>query len=139
MSETDWNYLDVEKNNEGQSSAIAKIDIPAETFIGSFDGRATWMMINEDGLLIEEKWQHREVIQLYKTKNKLLVLTPVDDFNGIDYINHSCTPNAYVHSALVILTNKIILKDTEITIDYRKIDLVSEGVKCWCDPPQCII
>ena len=139
MSYTDWSLVKIGDVQAGEKGLFARVPIPKDQVIGCFDGRATLFDVDEDGRITDPRWNHRETIQLCKIGSQLLALTPVDDFDGIDYLNHSCKPNASVLKGVVLVALRAIDEDEQITIDYREIDHVLEDKKCWCDPSGCVI
>ena len=59
--------------------------------------------------------------------------------NGTHYINHSCTPNAFMRTAgrrLLVLALRDIRPGEEITIDYVS-TLHSDRKRCTCNAPGC--
>ena len=139
MSYTDWKLVRVGDVEQGEKGLFARKRIGDQEVIGCFDGRATLLELDQDGEINDPRWQPKEIIQLCRIGPKLLALTPVDDFDGIDYLNHSCKPNAELSKGVLLVARRTIEKDEQITIDYRLTDSVPEGVKCWCDPPMCTI
>ncbi|HEY7785226.1 MAG TPA: SET domain-containing protein-lysine N-methyltransferase [Pyrinomonadaceae bacterium] len=59
--------------------------------------------------------------------------------NGTHYINHSCTPNAYMKISsghILFIALKDIKPGEEITIDYES-TLHSDKKRCTCGAPSC--
>ncbi len=61
----------------------------------------------------------------------------------IDFINHSCAPNAYVEyqdGEVTLVTVEPVEKDEEITIDYCTTDLLlGHPFGCNCKTNECLI
>lgn len=62
------------------------------------------------------------------------------------FLNHSCTPNAYVKiikqdqtEYIEILARQDILPGQEVTIDYALMEytVAAQGVRCLCQTPDC--
>lgn len=139
MSYTDWSLVKIGDVRVGEKGIFARVPISKDQVIGCFDGRATLFEVDEDGRITDPRWCHRETIQLCRIGSHLLALTPVDEFDGIDYLNHSCNPNARILKGVVLVASRAIDENEQITIDYRAIDYVLEEKKCWCDPSGCVI
>ena len=139
MSYTDWSLVKVGDVAVGEKGLFARVPIGKKRIIGCFDGRATLFELDEDGRITDPRWCHRETIQLCRIGSQLLALTPVDDFDGVDYLNHSCKPNARIVKGVVLVAIRAIAENEQITIDYREIDYVLEDKKCWCEPSYCEI
>jgi SET domain-containing protein len=59
--------------------------------------------------------------------------------NGTHYINHCCTPNAYMkilYGHILFMALRDISPGEEITIDYYS-TLHSDTKKCTCGAPSC--
>ena len=139
VSYTDWSLVRIGDVEAGEKGLFARVPIAEDQVIGCFDGRATLFEVDEDGRITDPRWSHRETIQLCRIGTYLLALTPVDDFDGIDYLNHSCKPNAGIRKGVVLVATRAIEENEQITIDYRAVDHVLEDKKCWCEPSRCVI
>ena len=127
-----WNLVEVRPNGNHDRGLFARKDIPRGTVIGCFDGRARLFAIGPDGRLDTETNDFKDLIQLRRVGDAVLALAPVDSFEGIDFANHSCTPNANLKAGVVMVARRHIRADEQITLDYRKMDVVAEGIDCWC-------
>lgn len=59
--------------------------------------------------------------------------------NGTHYINHSCTPNAFMQTIgkkLLVLALRDIAPGEEITVDYVS-TYHSDRKRCTCNAPNC--
>lgn len=59
--------------------------------------------------------------------------------NGTHYINHSCTPNAFMqilHDHILFIALRDITPGEEITIDYEQ-TLHSDEKRCICGSSNC--
>jgi hypothetical protein len=139
VSYTVWDLVEVRAVNNMDRALYAKCDIRRGQFIGCFDGRATMFPLGPDGRLETGTFEFKDLIQLRRIGGAVLALAPMDAFDGIDFVNHSCRPNAAVRQGVVLTARRAIRKGEEITMDYRKIDVVPEGIRCWCPEPQCSI
>lgn len=139
MSYTVWDLVEVRALNNVDRALFAKRDIRRGQLIGCFDGRAAMFPVGADGRLETGAFAFKDLIQLRRIGDAVLALAPVDEFDGIDFINHSCRPNTVVRQGVVLTARRAIRKGEEITMDYRKIDAVPEGIRCWCPEPQCLI
>ena len=119
---------------------FARTRIPAGTLLGFFDGRAAVADLGEDGRGAQlDDFFWRQSVHLRRTGNTLLYLIPTEEPDGVDYLNHSCRPNARVEDQLYVHALRDIEPGEEITADYRTFNLVSQEIPCWCDEPKCVI
>ena len=140
MSYTDWTLVEIRPTAGGQKGLFARAALEPGTVIGAYDGRATTVPVRDGRLALDDTpWQHADLIQLAHLGDRALVLAPIGAFDGIDFANHSCRPNAEVVRGVVLATTRAIAGGEEITWDYRSSDVLPEGIACWCDPPRCII
>lgn len=139
MSYTVWDLVEVRAINNMDRALYAKRDIRRGQMLGCFDGRATMLPIGPDGRLDTGDFEFKDLIQLRRIGDAVLALAPFDAFDGIDFVNHSCRPNAAVRQGVVLTARRTIRPGEEITMDYRKIDAVPEGIRCWCPEAQCQI
>jgi SET domain-containing protein len=140
MSYTDWDLVEIRESGDGQKGLFARRSLEAGAVIGAYDGRATTVPVHDGRLeLSGTPWRHADLIQLARVGARALVLAPIGDFDGIDFANHSCRPNARVERGVVLTTARAVLQGEEITWDYRSSDVLPEGISCWCDPPLCTI
>ena len=141
MSFTDWSYVQIRSasGDPDERGLYAARRIPRGTVIGCFDGRASWFPIGPDGKLLTEPFAFKDLIQLERQGDRVLALAPVDGFDGIDCVNHSCHANAELKRGVVVVARRSIKEGEEILLDYRKMDVVPEGIRCWCAEPRCMI
>lgn len=140
MSYTNFRLLEVRDIAADHRAIFAITDIPAGTMLGFFDGRAAVADLGEDGRgagLDDFFW--RQSVHLRRDGNILYYLIPFETPDGIDYLNHSCRPNARVEQQLYVYADRAITKGEEITADYRTFNLVSQEIPCWCAEPKCVI
>jgi len=70
------------------------------------------------------------------------VLTSCKKKEDVDYINHSCNPNAGYNGQIFLVAMRMIKKDEEITFDYAMVLHNSRGIKkynmkCLCGSSNC--
>lgn len=130
---------------EHEKGVFALRDIKVGDIVGVFDGRAEVFDIDPDsGRVDYREWEDgRMVLQLALRENKLYGIVPLSDGpGGIDYINHSCSPNCSVYPGFVVTAVRPIKAGDELTVDYRTMDHVQVGKPCWCNKPEsqkCIL
>jgi SET domain len=103
--------------------------------IGIFDGRVEVFTVRPDGSVDWGRHDPSMSIHLALENERLYALMPIEGYSvdGIDFINHSCTPNCTVSTqGLVVRTNRDIECGEHLTIDYRPMDIVKLGRLCWC-------
>lgn len=140
MSYSNFDLFEVRVIGPGHKGMFATTTIPAGTLLGFFDGRAAVADLGADGRgsqLDDFFW--RQSVHLRREGNTLLYLIPTEEPDGVDYLNHSCQPNARVEDQLYVYALRDIEPGEEITADYRTFNLVSQQISCWCDDPQCVI
>jgi len=130
---TMWDVVEVHPNGNHEHGLFARKSIPRGTVIGCFDGRAKLFAIGADGRLQSEPHGFKDLFQLRRVGDAVLALAPVDGFDGVDFANHSCSPNSSLKKGVVMVASRHIRAGEQVTLDYRKIDVVSEGIECWCD------
>lgn len=110
-------------------------DIAKGALIGFFDGVVRRFRMSEECADIPD-YEDIQAIDLAVDDGWLYVLVPVDReiLSGVDYINHSCTPNCLVEGYLKIVAARDIRCGEELTIDYGSLTLVKEKKRCNCRP-----
>lgn len=136
MSFTIRDLVEVRLLSNDHRGLFARRDIPRGQLIGCFDGRATLFPVDRAGHIDSGAFAFRDLLQLERVEAGVLALAPVDGFDGIDFANHSCKPNASLKRGVVMVAGRCIRAGEEITLDYRKMDVVPEGIECWCDVPK---
>lgn len=140
MSYSNTQLLEVRDVAKGHRGIFATKDIPEGTLLGFFDGRAAVADLGEDGRgagLDDFFW--RQSVHLRRDGNLLYYLIPFEDPDGVDFLNHSCRPNARVDHQIFVYALRDIKKGEEITADYRTFNLVPQEDRCWCPEPKCVI
>lgn len=72
-----------------------------------------------------------------------LFLGPIGTVNGVDYINHSCNPNCYIHvlgNRAILYSLYVIPANSELTFDYSTTStdtLDSWKMNCECGYNKC--
>jgi hypothetical protein len=132
-------YVEEYALDNGDSGIRARADIPAGTIIGVYDGTLVPFAIKEGRLV--DTGEHKYIVQIAVAGDTLygLVSHPDTPFYGIDYINHSCDANVIARDRTVLVTDRPVPSGERLTIDYRRWDLVAEGIACWCSPSRCVI
>lgn len=140
MSLTNFDLVEIKMLSPGESSLVARVDIAKDAFLGCFDGRATLFpnAVGKNSTTLGDS-PHKDIFQVSQYSGFLIGLVPVDSFGGIDFANHSCTPNCRIERGIVLVADRDIAKGEELTFDYRLVDQVPEGISCWCNPPKCRI
>jgi len=137
---TNFELVEVRSLADGHSGLFARKPIGKNTLIGCFAGRCVVLEIDPAKNRYKSgEFEHRQVLQLYRHGNTMVGIVAIGGFNGVDFINHSCRANVDVIHQLVVISNRDILPDEEIMIDYRKWDSMPEGIRCWCPEPNCEI
>jgi uncharacterized protein len=140
MSYSDDALLEVRQIGPDHHALYARAPIKAGAFLGFFDGKACVADLGADGKgagLDDFFW--RQSVHLRRVGNTLLYLIPTETPDGIDYLNHSCKPNAKVEDQLYVYALTDIAPGAEVTADYRTFNLVEQGISCWCAEPKCRI
>lgn len=79
-----------------------------------------------------ERWYALQV------EDDLYLLTPFDQVEGADFINHSCEPNAGLSGATNLVALRAIRAGEEICFDYAMSDSNSSlDFACQCGKPKC--
>ena len=127
---------------------FARAFIPANTLIGVFSGWLVVVPVDENGSLSlkELGLRYNDITQICRHENNVICMANKDlnpdkrGWSGIDFMNHSCAPNCVVKSLIQMWSLSDIEAGTELLYDYRVIDIVPEGVECWCETDQkCLI
>ncbi len=140
MSYSNGEYVEVRDIGPDHRALYATRRIPAGTLLGFFDGRAAMADLGEDGRgqdLDDFFW--RQSVHLKRDGNRLYYLIPFEQPDGIDFLNHSCRPNARVEQQLYVYSSVDIDAGEEITADYRTFNLVEQRIRCWCPEGRCVI
>jgi uncharacterized protein len=140
VSYSNRNLVEVRVIGPDHNGLYARAPIASGTLLGFFDGRAAVADLGPDGRgthLDDFFW--RQSVHLKREGNTLLYLIPFEKPDGIDYLNHSCRPNARVEDQLYVYALRDIEPGEEITADYRTFNLVSQEIPCWCAEPKCVI
>ena len=141
MSLTNFELIEIRTQADGVRGVFSRVDIAKGTIIGIFDGRAVALDIKPDGKVDYAGEDPNMLIHLALQENKLYALSSAspNDLVGIDFTNHSCTPNCYVDNTLVLRAKTDIPGNAELTWDYRESDLIPQGFPCWCEEAKCIL
>lgn len=137
MSYTADDLVEVRELRPDHRAIYARRPIAANALLGFFDGKALLIDLDRKDDLDDYWW--RQSVHLRLIGRKLLCLLPMTEPDGIDYLNHSCRPNARVEDQLYVYAERDIAPGEEITADYRTFNLVPQGIRCWCADPQCEI
>ena len=137
MSYSNFDFLEVWAISDDHKAIYARETIPAGTLLGFFDGKSVMVDLAKKDALDDYWW--RQSVHLKLEGTKLLCLLPMWEPEGVDYLNHSCKPNARVEGQLYVYADREIGPGEEITADYRTFNLVPEGKMCWCEQPKCMI
>jgi len=137
MSYTDFDLVEVRSVRPDHKAIYARSPIAKGAFLGFFDGKSILIDLDRKDELDDYWW--RQSVHLRLEGSRLLCLLPMWEPEGVDYLNHSCRPNARVEDQLYVYADREIAPGEEITADYRTFNLVPEGIRCWCENPQCVI
>jgi hypothetical protein len=137
MSYTNFDLVEVRSVRADHKAIYARQEIAKGTFLGFFDGKSIVVDLDRKDELDDYWW--RQSVHLRIEGTKLLCLLPMWEPEGVDYLNHSCRPNARVEEQLYVYADRDIEPGEEITADYRTFNLVPQGIRCWCEDPQCVI
>ena len=133
---TVWDLVEVRPISGDDRGLFARQDIARGEVIGCFDGRASLFKVDDKGRLDTGSFGFKDLIQLKRVGDWVLALAPVDGFEGIDFANHSCKANAMLRQGVVMVARRRIRAGEQVTLDYREMDVVPEGIQCWCDVPN---
>lgn len=146
MSWTNTEYVEARIcGPRGEMAAFARKFIPADTLLGVYHADNVYVVpIKSDGHLDLEKFslEFNDIAQICRFGNNIICFGDSDheSWTGVDYMNHSCEPNCVVKSQLVFWSLVDIEADSELLFDYRTIDIIPQGIECWCDTDKkCII
>ena len=136
MTYTNWNYVEEYDVTEEEKGIIARCTIPKGSIIGIYDGSIEKFTI-KNGKVVDGV-EHKYIVQVARDGDTLygLVTTTRD---GVDYINHSCTPNITPVDRIILVAAYDIPQGERLTMDYTAWDFVSEGIRCWCEPSLCTL
>jgi uncharacterized protein len=138
MSYTDFRLLEVRTIGSDHKGIFAITWIPNGALLGFFDGRATVVDLAVDADLLNDFFW-RQSVHLKRDGDRLLCYVPAEEPDGIDFLNHSCKPNAKVVDQLFVYAAREISPDEEIVADYRTFNLIAQGIPCWCEEAKCVI
>jgi hypothetical protein len=130
VSYSNFDFLEVREISADHKGIYATKPIAKDELIGFFDGKSIMVDLADKSSLDDYWW--RQSVHLRLEGTKLLCLLPTWEPEGVDYLNHSCHPNARVENQLYVYADRAIQPGEEITADYRTFNLVPEGKQCWC-------
>jgi len=131
VSYSNFEFIEVRAIAADHKGIYATQRIAKDALIGFFDGKSILVDLDDKASLDDYWW--RQSVHLKREGSKLLCLLPMWEPEGVDYLNHSCRPNARVENQLYVYADRDIAPGEEITADYRTFNLVPEGKQCWCD------
>jgi hypothetical protein len=131
VSYSNFEFIEVRALGPDHKGIYATQRIAKDALIGFFDGKSIMVDLDDQSSLNDYWW--RQSVHLKREGSKLLCLLPMWEPEGVDYLNHSCRPNARVEGQLYVYADRDIAPGEEITADYRTFNLVPEGKQCWCD------
>jgi hypothetical protein len=137
MSFTNYDLVEVREIRPDHKAIYAKGKIRKDSLLGFFDGKAYMVDLDKKDELEDYWW--RQSVHLKLDGSKLLCLLPTWEPEGVDYLNHSCRPNARVEQQLYVYADRDIDTGEEITADYRTFNLVPQNIRCWCEDAKCVI
>lgn len=123
-------YLEIKQSKTGKGM-FTKTQIPADTPIKEFTGK----------VFTADELPHDSSIFLQISPN--LYIGPIGTVKGVDYINHSCNPNCYIHvvgSRAILYSMYVIQSGSELTFDYSTTStdtLDSWKMDCRCGYNKC--
>lgn len=138
MSYTKTELVEVREISDDHKAIHARTRIPKDTFLGFYDGKAMLVDLGHKDELDDFWWRQSMHLKIIEG-DKLLCFLPTEEPDGIDFLNHSCKPNARVEEHIYLYADRDILPGEEITADYRTFNLVPQGIRCWCAEPLCEI
>lgn len=100
------------------------------TILGMFDGIAKQISVEDTLSCDRDYW-----VEVCIVNNTLFYFDMVDDTaEGVELINHACSPNCIINKFMVIETNIDVDKDEELTLDYFEITKIPLNIQCRCTP-----
>lgn len=145
MSWSDFSVIEV-RDVAGESGVFSHEPIAAGMVIGVFDGVVEVFSVDASGRVDWRGMDGGMSIHLSLSGGRLFTLMPIPGkpVEGIDFINHSCSPNCRADAgSLVVETLRPIAAGEELTLNYHAMDLIKLGRPCWCagisDDKRCIL
>jgi SET domain len=136
MTYTNWFYVEEFDLHGDEKGIKARTSIPAGQTIGIYDGELQeFPLVNGK---LEENDQHKFIVQVAMEGDRLYGLV-TQTRDGVDYINHSCSPNIVPRDRIILVASRDIEPGEILSMDYTKWDFVPEGIKCWCADSRCVI
>lgn len=124
---TDEKLTYVEDAGRKGKGLFSNQPLPEGTIIGMYDGTAKRISATEAMGMDRSLWIEKCIKNGY-----LYYLDHEGDLEGVEFINHSCSPNCYVDDKLIIRTLIDVLGHTELTIDYSSVTILRLGIQCQC-------
>jgi hypothetical protein len=100
MSFTNFDLVEVRDIGPDHKAIYARNPIRQNQLLGFFDGRA--VVVDLDRKDEQDDYWWRQSVHLRLEGRKLLCLLPTWEPEGVDYLNHSCRPNARVEQQLYV-------------------------------------
>jgi len=145
VSWSDFDAIEVRKI-AGEFGVFACRDIARSSVVGVFDGVVEVFEMDGRGQVDWRGMDGGMSIHLSLSGDRLFTLMPIPGIavQGIDFINHSCTPNCRADAgSLVVETTCDVAAGEQLTINYHAMDLIKLGRPCWCegidDDKRCIL
>lgn len=123
-------YLEVRPAKIGKG-IFTRVTIPADSPIIEFRGT----IVNSKDLPQDSS--------IYLQIGPESYLGPVGTVNGVDYINHSCDPNCYIHvvgNRVILYSLYVISENMELTFDYSTTSTDTHDswkMNCLCESFKC--
>lgn len=135
---TDTNLVYTKETAIGRG-LFARQALPADCMVGALSAGITTMLpIKADGSVEYPSATIGQCIDIIVRDGKLITLLKPAGvvYDGVDMINHSCTPNCTILGKLAVVTLRAIAADEELTCHYIEsgITIVPEGIHCQCRP-----
>jgi len=124
-----------ESNFKGAGKGLFAMEhIEKGKLIGVFDGEVVRVNVRSQSTNSLPPEIEEQAIDLLLEDDWLYMMIPIKSIklSGIDYINHSCTPNCEVVDKIKVYAKREILPGEELTIDYSSWNIVPEGKQCRC-------
>jgi len=116
--------------NKGGEGVFARQEIAAGELLAVWDG----IIVPYERLIRLPRAVKRHSVQVEES----LYQAPNRAPEPVDYINHSCNPNAGMSGQIAVVAMREIAPGEEICIDYAMVDgSPYDEFECHCGEPEC--
>ncbi len=128
--------IEIRKTNYGEDGLFAKQKIKKDERILIIGGYI--LTVEEESNLAGKS--HDNGVQI--SKDLVICTTTVDEWGGVNFLNHSCEPNAGFNGQIFLVAMRDINKNEDITTDYAMVlHKTGKGpiykLECLCRVKNC--